>query len=99
MKIIYKDIDVGTETKNISPMALFESANFQLGENDIMVKRYENVKVEDLTVIYSQSEINLQNLEYLSSTDWYVTRASETGKAIPKDVLTKRTEARDVIVN
>jgi hypothetical protein len=54
---------------------------------------------KDLTVIYSQSEINLQNLEYLSSTDWYVTRARETGKAIPKDVLTKRTEARDVIVN
>jgi hypothetical protein len=97
MKIIYKDIDVGTETKNISPMALFESANFQLGENDIMVKRYENVKVEDLTVIYSQSEINLQNLEYLSSTDWYVTRASETGKAIPEDVLTKRAEAREAI--
>ena len=32
--------------------------------------------------------------KYLAETDWYVTRKSETGKAIPDDILTKREEAR-----
>jgi hypothetical protein len=31
---------------------------------------------------------------YLASTDWYVTRMTETGVAIPEDVLTKRAECR-----
>ena len=36
-------------------------------------------------------------LEYLSSTDWYVTRMAETGKEIPQDVLDKRKFARAVL--
>lgn len=32
--------------------------------------------------------------KYLAETDWYVTRKSETGKAIPENVLTKRAQAR-----
>lgn len=32
--------------------------------------------------------------KYLAETDWYVTRKSETGKAIPNDILTKRAQAR-----
>lgn len=35
--------------------------------------------------------------EYLRSTDWYVTRLAETGKAIPEEVLTGRAEARLVL--
>ena len=34
---------------------------------------------------------------YLASTDWYVTREAETGKAIPDEVKAKRAEARDLI--
>lgn len=34
---------------------------------------------------------------YLLKTDWYVTRYSETGKAVPGDVLTKRAAARAAI--
>ena len=33
-------------------------------------------------------------LAYLRSTDWYVTRKSETGKEIPEDVVAKRNAAR-----
>lgn len=36
-------------------------------------------------------------LEYLSHTDWYVTRKIETGKEIPTDVIAKRDEAREAI--
>ena len=32
--------------------------------------------------------------EYLKKTDWYVVRYTETGEAIPEDILQKRTQAR-----
>jgi hypothetical protein len=34
---------------------------------------------------------------YLYSTDWYVTRFAETGKAIPEEILLKRKQARETI--
>jgi len=33
----------------------------------------------------------------LISTDWYVTRQAETGKAVPPEVLAERQECRDKI--
>jgi len=43
-------------------------------------------------------ELSAMSLEYLKSTDWYVTRRSDTGVAIPADVDTARAEARLAIV-
>ena len=34
---------------------------------------------------------------YLNSTDWYVTRFAETGRAIPEEILVKRKQARETI--
>lgn len=45
-----------------------------------------------------QSKTNAAALHYLTSTDWYVTRFAESGKAIPDDVKQKRDEARASIV-
>lgn len=43
-------------------------------------------------------EEKINTLEkYLSETDWYVSRYSETGKAIPEDVTTQRASAREEI--
>lgn len=36
-------------------------------------------------------------LSYLASTDWYVTRFTETGAAIPDDIRVKRQEAREIL--
>ena len=33
-------------------------------------------------------------LRYLAETDWYVIRASDTGKSVPKDIAKRRAEAR-----
>ena len=41
-----------------------------------------------------QYEENVNALQYLEETDWYVIRASEDGTEIPKDVLDKRKKAR-----
>ena len=37
---------------------------------------------------------NIISLQYLASTDWYITRQAETGVEVPSDILTKRAEAR-----
>lgn len=41
-----------------------------------------------------QAQANAEAKEYLASTDWYVTRFTETGKEISEEVKTKRDEAR-----
>ena len=46
----------------------------------------------------AQSSINSESLEYLKSTDWYITRHAETGVAVPADVTTARAAARAAIV-
>lgn len=39
-------------------------------------------------------QVKAEAQAYLASTDWYVTRFTETGTPIPEDVLSKRAEAR-----
>jgi len=46
----------------------------------------------------AQSLVNSESLEYLKSTDWYITRHAETAVAVPADVTTARATARATIV-
>jgi len=46
----------------------------------------------------AQSLVNSESLEYLKSTDWYITRHAETAVAVPADVTTARATARAAIV-
>ena len=46
----------------------------------------------------AQELTNATSRAYLASTDWYVTRRSDTGEAIPTDIDTARAEARAAIV-
>ena len=46
----------------------------------------------------TRAELNATSRAYLASTDWYVTRRSDTGEAIPTDIDTARAEARAAIV-
>lgn len=41
-----------------------------------------------------QAADNAAARAYLAETDWYVVRHSETGKAIPEEILTARSAAR-----
>ena len=43
------------------------------------------------------AEAQAKARDYLNSTDWYVTRLAETGKAIPEEVLVGRAEVRLVL--
>ena len=54
--------------------------------------------MNDADLLRQQKERNNdEHLKYLQSTDWYVVRKADTGKAIPSDVVTKRQAARDAI--
>ena len=46
----------------------------------------------------AQSLVNSESLEYLKSTDWYITRHAETGVAVPDEITTARAAARAAIV-
>jgi len=44
-----------------------------------------------------KDRVNQDHIKYLASTDWYVVRKADTGKAIPSDIVFKRQAARDAI--
>ena len=46
-----------------------------------------------------QQAINSESIAYLASTDWYITRKSETDLVVPPEILTKRAEARAAVVS
>ena len=48
-------------------------------------------------VANAQSKVNSESLAYLTETDWYVTRESETGVLVPVAVTQARTAARAAI--
>ncbi len=55
-------------------------------------------KSEEQLQQIQQNKINQAALDYLNSTDWYVTRFTETAVAIPEEIKAKRQAARDSIV-
>ena len=46
----------------------------------------------------AQEVTNNESMAYLESTDWYASRKSDTGEAIPSDIAALRAEARAAIV-
>jgi len=64
-----------------------------------LVTTTPTVTIDDVTTDADfQSELNAQCLQFLESTDWYITRNTETSVEIPADILTKRQTAREAIV-
>lgn len=59
----------------------------------VVYSRKSDEQIAEQTLAEAQASA----AEYLRSTDWYVTRLAETGKAIPEDVLASRAEARLVL--
>tara|TARA_E500000178_G_C16405589_1_gene480685 strand:+ start:167 stop:490 length:324 start_codon:yes stop_codon:yes gene_type:complete len=59
-----------------------------------LIPQWPDLTFEDLTVTRTPIELSIIAKKYLADTDWYVARHSETGKAIPDDVLAQRAQAR-----
>ena len=99
-----------TLSANIKPEFSFEyealaydgaTRQFRSGDEDHELTEEQVQEVEAfITTIESDpvAQTNMESLQYLAETDWYVTRKYETGKAIPQEVLIKRQEAREDII-
>lgn len=61
----------------------------------LTIKTAEDLQNERLAQDRENAEVAAR--KYLSDTDWFVTRASETGKPVPSDVLARRASARAVL--
>ena len=53
---------------------------------------------EEVAEPTAQEVTNAESMAYLASTDWYASRKSDTGEAIPSDIAALRAEARAAIV-
>lgn len=74
---------------------IIKQINVQTGK-EIEVEETIEINEEEIAKQELQAKIN-EAKEYLASTDWYVTRFTETGKEIPEEVKIKREEARAII--
>ena len=53
---------------------------------------------EEVAEPTAQEVTNGESMAYLVSTDWYASRKSDTGEAIPSDIAALRAAAREAIV-
>jgi len=58
----------------------------------------EAIANKPLTDEQIQEQKNNEARQYLDSTDWYIIRHQENGKAIPQEILDAREEARNSII-
>lgn len=54
----------------------------------------EEAYTADELRLLSEKEMSDDAVQYLSSTDWYITRQLETGIPVPEEITTLRAEAR-----
>ena len=88
-----------TRTKN--GVTIYRNANYdkikaditELNDNPDPDKVVPTFSADDLATMVKHQKAN-EGKQYLAKTDWYVARKTETGKAIPDDILTKREQAR-----
>ena len=68
----------------------------------IMGASYDGTTFTNPTETFTAEEIqattNAVSKEYLRSTDWYASRKSDTGEAIPDDIAAARATARERII-
>ena len=87
-------------------LSIIEKGYIQFKENDIIEGETEQAydgswylkghAPEKPQALIDQERIN-ELQAYLTSTDWYAVRLADTGVAIPADVVTARSSAREEI--
>ena len=80
------NINIRQETRNIDGKAV-EGYSY-----DTVIEDTNSWMYDDDALL--QRAINFEADEFLRSTDWYVTRQTETGKPIPAEVSMSRDAAR-----
>lgn len=81
----------------VAPEDYTEETYYRTEQDEAPYVIYTKKSEEQLQQI-RQNKINQAALDYLNSTDWYVTRFTETAVAIPEEIKAKRQAARDSII-
>ena len=93
---IYKDNDkwFADESNDVIERFGLTRADFDPIEQPVLPV---NETAEEIAA-NAQAAINQESRSYLTSTDWYAIRESETGVAVPDDVIQARADAREAVV-
>ena len=67
------------------------------GATEITVEEINAYNASQVTPEQLAEQAKAEALRYLTDTDWYVVRLTETGVAIPEEVSIKRAEARAIL--
>ena len=77
-----------------------DGPNTVIGADDVAgyITAWEANAPEAVAEPTAQEVTNGESMAYLASTDWYASRKSDTGEAIPSDIAALRAAAREAIV-
>ena len=78
----------GTANEAITSIAAYQS----------IIDAWQVANDAQLVELTAQEILNNESLGYLASTDWYASRKSDTGEAIPDDIAAARATARERII-
>ena len=78
----------GTANEAITSIAAYQS----------IIDDWQAAKDAQPVELTAQEILNNESLGYLASTDWYASRKSDTGEAIPDDIAAARATARARII-
>lgn len=100
--ILVKEAQLDEEGNELSP-AEYEEQDVVIKEAVTEMQEVElageyEVEIEDKSAQLAQDAANAEALKYLAETDWYVSRMSETGVAIPQEITAARAAARAAII-
>ena len=87
----------------VSSLTSYEGMTLiEVEDTVIMGASYDGTTFTNPTEIFTAEEIqattNAVSKAYLRSTDWYASRKSDTGEAIPDDIAAARATARERII-
>ena len=87
----------GTANEAITSIAAYQSTidAWQVVKDAWQAAKDAHPAFVELT---AQEVVNNESLQYLASTDWYASRKSDTGEAIPDDIAAARATARERII-
>jgi hypothetical protein len=79
--------------------AFLDSVEYAQGREKITVAQVRERQAQfAIEKAHREKEVmSIDALRYLASTDWYVVRQHETGKAMPAEIAAERQKARDSI--
>ena len=89
---------IPSEAIKVDDSLFWKTVNEDDGQWSLVKGNIIKLPLPEPTPEQLQSQKNAEARAYLLSTDWYVVRFSETGVAIPAEIIEARKLAREVVV-